>query len=419
MDFTNLPNRLLIYRPRTSLKDFTEHNDLNRTIVDNLVEVPYFQSPDFKRRTLTCMNEAYYICTMMLRDEQPLWSLPAYKDIAFCGEKNNVVNQAATLSMVSIYMRYFSSEWLQRNKRMKDKLSDTLSMSYLRSGDPFLDDYSYANMLNDLSKDLPSDFIMPADEFAFRKIDRDIFKDVDGSSCTWTQYTNYYESTEVWKIIKELGKNEDEKYLLLELIDRDAQRFYANTGHYHETVHPMLLDMEDSLRLEYHYEESKELFEAEMAIKEQEEQDRRQLMADLQATVDQLTEENKALREQLTAAPPQEQPDNGETLEQLRAALAEYESQPGHLTAKQCAIIVKAVLWSLDVTPKKMGDLGIPLHLISGFGKVSCRNHLNSKITESEIDTLHALLHNQEEYRDLDRLLLQYKNWLKKRENQA
>lgn len=89
------------------------------------------------------------------------------------------------------------------------------------------------------------------------------------------------------------------------------------------------------------------------------------------------------------------------------------------LTAKQCAIIVKAVLWSLDVTPKNMGDLGIPLHLISGFGKVSCRNHLNSKITESEIDALHALLHNQEEYRDLDRLLLQYKNWLKKRENQA
>ena len=69
MDNTKVP-RPLIYRERRSLEEFFFFFSLNETLVDNMSNVYYMQQ-NFKERALKCMNTAYYICTLMLREKHP------------------------------------------------------------------------------------------------------------------------------------------------------------------------------------------------------------------------------------------------------------------------------------------------------------------------------------------------------------
>ena len=80
MDFTKLPSQL-IYRTRNSLEEFTNNNEMNECLVDNMLDIYYLQSSNFKERATACFNAAYYICTLILVDEHPEWSLPKYYDI--------------------------------------------------------------------------------------------------------------------------------------------------------------------------------------------------------------------------------------------------------------------------------------------------------------------------------------------------
>lgn len=117
--------------------------------------------------------------------------------------------------------------------------------------------------------------------------------------------------------------------------------------------------------------------------------------------------------------------------EQLKRQVAELKEKIGNggdieekhvktgLTAKQCAIILKAWLWKEDAKPSNWQKLGEMFHLISGFGKTSCLNHLGEAVTEKEIDELYAFLHDpklypQYEYRETCKALLNYKKDLKK-----
>ena len=85
--------RPLIYRERRSLEEFIEHSPLNETLVDNMLNV-YFLRSNFNERALNCMNMAYYICTLMIREHHPEWSFGTYCDLAFCGQAKSKVNQA-------------------------------------------------------------------------------------------------------------------------------------------------------------------------------------------------------------------------------------------------------------------------------------------------------------------------------------
>lgn len=117
--------------------------------------------------------------------------------------------------------------------------------------------------------------------------------------------------------------------------------------------------------------------------------------------------------------------------EQLKRQVAELKEKIGNggdieekhvktgLIAKQCAIILKAWLLKEDAKPSNWQKLGEMFHLISGFGKTSCLNHLGEAVTEKEIDELYDFYHDpklnpQYEYRETCKALLNYKNDLKK-----
>lgn len=251
MDYIDFP-RKLVYRERRELEDFVEEHEENTLFIDNMLDNYYFSNADGKERALRCFNTAYYLCTIILQcKNRPEWNFAKYCDIAYCGDKHNKIYQAFTLSLVYIFLTHTYYE--VPCKKLLKKLHDYINniTHFLSAGDPFLDAYRYSDVCDDLLKDAP-DNLQIAEEFIPRKIDRDIFKDVDGPGVQWSRKTNYYDRQEIRKIVDFLGKDEEEKHVLVELIDRDAQRFYGSDGApYIQNVKPMLEEMDACIYHEY------------------------------------------------------------------------------------------------------------------------------------------------------------------------
>ena len=211
MDYIDFP-RKLVYRERRGLEDFVEEHEENTFFIDNMLDNYYFSSADGKERALRCFNTAYYLCTIILQCKtHPEWNLAKYCDIAFCGDNGNKVYQAFTLSLVYIFLTHTYYE--VSCKKLLKKLHDYLHTitHFLRAGDPFLKPYCYSDVYDDLLNDTPDNLLI-AEEFQPRKIDRDIFRDVDGPGDQWSRKTNYYDGKEIRKIVDFLGKDEEEKH---------------------------------------------------------------------------------------------------------------------------------------------------------------------------------------------------------------
>lgn len=251
MDYT-LFRRQLIYKNRTSLEELADEHEEITFLIDNMLDNYYFSSADGKDRALRSFNTAYYLCTLILLCEnRPEWYFARYCDIAYCGDKGNKVYQSFTISLVIIFLThtYYKvpcEKLLKKMDSFLDKFGNALIWN-----DIMLDDYTYRDVCNDLLKNAPDDFLI-GEEFLPRKIDKDIFKEVDGPGDVWSKLTNNYDGKEIRKIVDSLGKDEEEKHIIIELICRDAKRYYAaSSGYYHETVKPMLDEMDELVYHEY------------------------------------------------------------------------------------------------------------------------------------------------------------------------
>lgn len=264
MDYT-LFRRELIYKNRTSLEELADEHEEITFLIDNMLDNYYFSSADGKDRALRSFNTAYYICTLILLCEsRPEWYFARYCDIAYCGVRNNQVYQSFTLSLVYIFLTHTYYELpceklLKKLEAFFDKFGNALIFN-----DPFLKNYTYRDVCNDLLKNSPEDFLI-SEEFSPRKIDRDIFKEVDGPGDVWSKLTNNYDEKEIFKIVDSLGKDEEEKHILIDLISRDAKRYYnASGGYYHETVKPMLDKIDEMIYHEYNDAVNQAIAEAEI-----------------------------------------------------------------------------------------------------------------------------------------------------------
>lgn len=261
MDYTKLP-RQLIYRTRKSLEEFTTNNEMNEYLVDNMVEIYYLQSSDFKERATACFNAAYYICTLIGGDEHPEWSLPKYYDIALCGQKDSIVEQAISLSLVKIYLLHFSSDWNNKHKKLFDKLDDFLDSHWIQAGDPFMNDYSYKDAYMQLNSfDVATSPFSPT-EFALRTIDQEAIEEMQIAHFTWTQFTDYYKYNIMQDIVFHVGKSEDEMTILVNSLRYDAERFYTHDNPYYESVCNRLTKIEKDIHIHYHALENQTLLDA-------------------------------------------------------------------------------------------------------------------------------------------------------------
>lgn len=391
MDYIDF-SRKLVYRERRSLEDFVEEHEENTLFIDNMLDSYYFSSADGKERALRCFNTAYYLCTIILQcKSRPEWNFAKYCDIACCGDKNNKVYQSFTLSLVYIFLTHTFYEVPCK------KLLKKLETFFIRPGnaliwnDPFLNDYTYKDVCNDLLKDAPDDLLI-AEEFIPRKIDWDIFKDVDGPGDQWSRKTNYYDGQEIRKIVDFLGKNEEEKHILIELIDRDAQRFYGSNGApYIQNVKPMLEEMDECIYHEYNDAFNQTIAEAEME-ELQHQGDVRPLqgrIAELEAQLDNLQQncngqnidsnsEDIGLLNRLSA-------EN----EDLKLAVQSYKDQGKGLTAPEAAILITAICLEMNQIPAN-GREGLAPIIEYCWGKSSSTSceALRRKVTKESTEKL-------------------------------
>lgn len=304
MDYTRLP-RPLIYKERRSLEDFAEENEDLTLLIDNMISNWYFSSADGKERVLRCFNTAYYLCTLILLcGKHAEWNLSKYRYIAYCNDNKNKVYQAFTLSLVYIFLTH--TDYEIPCKKLVEKLHDYIVSidNFLSIGSFGLNDYYYLDAYKDLQKDLPEDWHL-AEEFKPRTIDEDIFHDVDGI-VNWYNLTNYYRREIVETIVNALGKDEYEKHTLIDLIIRDAERFYGSNGPtFISQVKPMLYSLDEQIYREYNDSYDQEIFKA---VREAE--DKANNVGYLQTRISELENEIKELKAENERLQKGAQPDN-------------------------------------------------------------------------------------------------------------
>ncbi len=263
MDYTKLPSQL-VYRTRKSLEEFTNNNEMNECLVDNMLDIYYLQSSNFKERATACFNAAYYICTLILVDKHPEWSLPKYYDIAYCNQKNNIVGQAVVLSLVRVYLLHFDSDWHNKHEKLVDNLDRFLNSHWIQQGDIMLDDYSYQDAFNSLNSFSVATAPFTTTEFALRVIDQEAIEEMQIANFTWTQFTDYYKYNIMQDIVFHVGKTEDEMALLVGSLRHDAEHFYSKNNPYYESVCNRLGEIEQDIYFHFHGAENDALIQAEI-----------------------------------------------------------------------------------------------------------------------------------------------------------
>lgn len=291
MDYTKLP-RKLIYKDISSLEELVEKNEDLTLFINNMLSNRYFRSGDAKDRALKCFNTAYYICTLiLLSDKHSNWYFRTYCEIACCGVNQNKVYQAFTLSLVYIFLSHTCFEMPDGTiiKSLEDELSNPLN--FLQKGDSFLNDYYYSDACKDLQKGLGKDWAI-IDPFDHRRINIDIYHDVDGPGEIWAFKTDYYRREEIEKIVKALGRDASEKHILVDLIRRDAERFYGDNGApFVDNVKPMLEDLDSCISKEYH--EQSDTSEDDITVQPSPTAD----IIEMKSRISELEKENKQLKE--------------------------------------------------------------------------------------------------------------------------
>ena len=228
MDYTKIPHALIYYE-RRSLEEFFASNPMNEKLVDNISEVYYMQK-DFKERALKCMNTAYFICTLIMKEFHPEWSFDTYCELAWCKDKDIKIHQAVTLSLVYVYLKGIEDDKI---KELKTKLDDFLRSPFrlIQYGDPLLNDYSYLSALNQVENGLTS-YSVDEKDFAFRVIDKDAVHDaLSDSDFNWPKFTSFWDERRLRDIVMKLGNTEEEKYNMIDLLFETSKGFYYTKGY--------------------------------------------------------------------------------------------------------------------------------------------------------------------------------------------
>lgn len=415
MDYTKLPKQL-IYRTRKNLEEFTTDNEKNALIVDNMLDLDYFQGADFKEKALDFFNAAYYICTLILVDEHPEWSLPKYYEIAFCNQKNDLEGQAVTLSLVRTYMLHFGNDWNDKHQKFIDKLDHYFDNHWVVRNNPFLDDLSYKNVyVNLISFSVATASFSPT-EFALRVINQETIEEMQITHFTWTLFTDFYKCNIMQDIVFHVGKNEDEMTLLVGSLRHDAENFYSKSNPYYESVCNRLAEIEEDIYYHFHGAENEAIMQAKI-----EELQNLGVVRPLQARITELEKENAELKAKLAQKPVATNGDENEELKNIKQLLVEKEQMiqeqqrliedysarfdPRDLrkkkflamTGKQHIILILAVLAHNDRLPNSRRSMSLLMSFIASRNESTMEDYLGDAISNEECETLARVFDNEKQ----------------------
>lgn len=380
MDYTKAP-RSLIYRERRSLEEFGvyEKDCIMCPLADAIFDFDLIRAPDSERRTLWCMNNAFYICTMIFLERDPKWRYDQYKMIA-TPERNGLPTELkyVTLSIVGLLLSRLEEPIPFLSD--KGKVRNGIIMSLQNNEESkFIFDHLSERLENDSYKKIR----IPNSTFAPRVINSETVHDVlKDEYFNWVIFTNYWEERSLKDIVKAFGKTEEEKHYVVDILRQTSQGFYAK-GFRCEQVNDLLDNFDKEIRSQYNPEPTHAPKKLEAAGND--------LKADT-ASYEIHTQEMEELNAKVRSLQSE--------LEKAHQIIEEFRQPVKELTAKQkirmefaVQLLLKAGLSekNLDKENRNKSKVASLLSLLLGIGATICANFLIDRIyypQEKDRDTI-------------------------------
>lgn len=234
MDYTEIP-RELIYKEKASLKDFGVSNEMTieHRFYEGLLKRPSIKGCFKKRETiLRIFNNAYYLCTLILMDEDPRLSIDSYREIAENTERTiDWVNHFAPMTMALVYLELKGcrQECACELRIFDEFLLDDIYEHY-RDWDTKgategkADFYELAGNGEQQYQKLPSDLpSFPPRTITIKSLGEAF--DNDGYRHSLRYFTYDYDMERIAEIFRHLGRTKEEKEALRDALKWDIESF--------------------------------------------------------------------------------------------------------------------------------------------------------------------------------------------------
>jgi len=234
MDYTEIP-RELIYKEKASLKDFAVSNEMTieHRFYEGLLKRPSIKGCFKKRETiLRIFNNAYYLCTLILMDEDPRLSIDSYREIAENTERTiDWVNHFAPMTMALVYLELKGcrQECACELRIFDEFLLDDIYEHY-RDWDTKgategkADFYELAGNGEQQYQKLPSDLpSFPPRTITIKSLGEAF--DNDGYRHSLRYFTYDYDMERIAEIFRHLGRTKEEKEALRDALKWDIESF--------------------------------------------------------------------------------------------------------------------------------------------------------------------------------------------------
>jgi hypothetical protein len=234
MDYTEFP-RELIYKEKASLKDFGVSNEMTieHRFYEGLLKRPSIKGCFKKRETiLRIFNNAYYLCTLILMDEDPRLSIDSYREIAENTERTiDWVNHFAPMTMALVYLELKGcrQECACELRIFDEFLLDDI-YEYYRDWDTKgategkADFYELAGNSEQQYQKLPSNLpSFPPRTITIKSLGEAF--DNDGYRHSLRYFTYDYDMERIAEIFRYLGRTKEEKEALRDELKLDIECF--------------------------------------------------------------------------------------------------------------------------------------------------------------------------------------------------
>lgn len=211
MDYTHIPEALL-YK-RKSVDKLAMLHPLNAIVFKRLMKMEIWnRNYSRENQVLPCINNAYYICTIMRLEYDATFREDSYKRIAREGynEGEHRFKECVTLSLVVLLIAHSTPEWHQKLREVKDGLLQYVLRLF--KGLP-----SY------LSKDLDNSWVLPDELFKPRALDEKALYDLhrQDPSFNWDKYYYHHDEDDIREMVEKLGQTPQEKATLIRSFWKD------------------------------------------------------------------------------------------------------------------------------------------------------------------------------------------------------
>ena len=389
MDYTEFP-RELIYKEKASLKDFGVSNEMTieHRFYERLLKRPSIKNCFKKRETiLRIFNNAYYLCTLILMDEDPRLTIDSYRKIAENSERTiDWVNHFAPMTMALVYLELKGcrQECACELRIFDEFLLDDIYEHYRDwdtkgASEGKADFYELAGNGEQQYLKLPSDLpSFPPRTITIKSLGEAF--DNDGYRHSLRYFTYDYDMERIAEIFRYLGRTKEEKEALRDELKWDIESF-CDDGRKHRFL-AQLDGMDFSLEehaveqgMEARY--SRALLEISIQEKKVYELNKElsQLKQKAQNAEDMLpsSEYHNSLRNELSSAK--------EDLESLQNTLELFNEQ--ELSSNEF-IILFSNLFGMDLSPDSINQSAFAKFLQELSGKPGISQSTISRIKDKE-----------------------------------